>query len=608
MLQIDALNALLSGDPTAAEQQPEHTITLELARCPSVDMDLGVFPVSDMPVVIDVMLTNPGPLPAPFLIKLPWDSDLVPETWWPDLASGVPVEPFDVHPRKGLVGVGEATVVQLICDHIRATERTLPILFAIPNGRRVCWSCRVTTLEPEGVRLLLPPSSHELYSTLVGHSSVQYIELRNPTSRPIPYRVSAVTPESLSTAIGSGFPILQCQNVAGVVPPRGTGWVPWRFTPLAAVSYVVNYTIHLDNTGTAYYASFRAEGVAEDAPHKRTLPESLTLPPTTPQLVSTQLPVLLVPATVKFGTLPFYSLTRRAVILVNHSHDQSFFFSWDVTLPAGPATIDIEPQAGTLGPNQSMACQLSLATGGMPQILEFDLTCNLLNQQDNKAAITLSFPLPSSSSPQPTAGLATSTPVPSSRAPAPPPLSHAALYLRVQAALVTEDQCDPSLPSTVWFPPPTFGYSYTPPAPSPVTDPPRDRSTGLLPVALLRAWLSDVIREVVRDPVVLNGCHSNDLEQPYYCERVAPIADPDASADSGFDIPLEEGRPNNQAGPNAAPPPSEVNASSLYASTPAGRRERALRDPAFQRAMEALLASAVFDLMTQDSETTLPAV
>eukprot|EP00668_Euglena_longa_P002354 GGOE01002719.1.p1 GENE.GGOE01002719.1~~GGOE01002719.1.p1 ORF type:complete len:1874 (-),score=555.85 GGOE01002719.1:418-6039(-) len=393
-LHINDLNAVLAQDLTPSDtNRTQFSVQSMIAACPSFRMDFGAAPVDSPSVVVHLELANHVPMPVQFVVRFPDETDLNQELWWPvdavsksdsQLDTILYHQLFDVQPRSATINPGSTVTIQITSRHTLVGSHRLPVLLDIRDGKRVCLDLYARTLDVGEPHLQLLAPFHSLQPVAIGDTAapLQYFELRNDSAEVVQYAVD-LAPLAQLQAANYQFPVLQCQNPEGLIPASSSVWLRWLFTPLEAKLYTVEVPISINNGEAQYQVAFRAEGyhqkkVAAEAQMAMRSAEFSVLPEA-PRLVLERLPLSLSLNVLRFGRVAQHSLSRRMVVLRNHSATATYSYLWTTTLPYGNAELKVQPSQGSLAPGQVQVFKLTFYAGSVTQILDLDVDCVVLD-------------------------------------------------------------------------------------------------------------------------------------------------------------------------------------------------------------------------------------
>ncbi|XP_046903244.1 cilia- and flagella-associated protein 65 [Hypomesus transpacificus] len=397
LFSLDALNAHLSRDPAPSELTYRLPTRHSLRRCPSVfttamlDLNFGAAPLGSDPSCMLLMFENTGSIPVDWSFLFPEDQQIELE-YWADTVEFSPSELhqmkvqdnrlFSVSPRTGRLLPGQQKAVQFSYRHDFAGTDRLPVLFKLSHGREILLNFLGVTVERDRHYLHFTSSKHVFSPVAIGSFSppIQVYELYNGGAVSARYQLDTKPLEKL-TAENFDHLVLQCLNPQGEVLPGGSAQIEWVFSPLEAKAYSVDIPIHVLN-GDSVLMTFEGCGV-----DKQLLGDSvpLQLHETYPSVPSTQrvpLPgqvVFLSEERVSLGDVPVCTRSTRILFLTNVSRVDTVYYSWNL---ADQQAVQIQPDCGTLAPEESVLCILTLQTSCSPKFYQIDLNCEVTLEEE----------------------------------------------------------------------------------------------------------------------------------------------------------------------------------------------------------------------------------
>eukprot|EP00755_Sulcionema_specki_P030874 Sspe_Gene.18719::Locus_6766_Transcript_1_1_Confidence_1.000_Length_5890::g.18719::m.18719 len=365
-----------------------------LSRLTKIPMDFGAGVVGSLPTKVFVTFENVSRIPVAFDVIFPSDSEIPVERWFyeppPDKRQllqemVIDNELFQVAPRRSAVPPGGKCTVQLLCKRKFPGRHSLPILLRIEDGRCTLLELVGETLKEDAVHLDIPSLSHSFAPVAIGdlEPPVQYFELRNSSHNPVKYELDPAPFERIQEE-NFDFPIFQCLNASGEIPPLSSVMLRWFFRPLQAMSYTIEVPIHVVGGGS-YTVVFKGDGfhpkqvsqqqlremaVAEFLPIKR-VPAMETMP--------REFPIVLSQDVLHIGRVPAHSLHRRLLILRNVHPTDSYIFEWKTELQCGEQIIEMQPASGRVAAGDHVLCKLTMYTGSLCHIVEQSIQCHILN-------------------------------------------------------------------------------------------------------------------------------------------------------------------------------------------------------------------------------------
>ena len=351
---------------------------------------------------LTLLVRNEGGLPAELYVKYPTEMELQIEHW-ADKGEPTAVELkqhlivdrgiMEVAPKAASLAPGETATIRVTMRHSRADEYELPLLVQVGSGKQLVLNLRGRTLVPGERHLHLPLRELRLPPTPIGlaQPAVHLLELPNYGDTPLEYELGLDELHALNQA-SHGFRVLTCEAPAGVIPPRGSAMVAFRFQPLQPRAHAVAIQVHLGGGGRralvmtldAYHPSAGAKvAVAHDAALAALLPPSqlLALPAQ---------PLRLSGDRALFGRVP-HGCTARQLLLLRNVTDAPCSFEWDASHPRWGTLVSVYPSRGTLGPGEHVCAKVTLLADAATEEVDLALACLLIphpKQLDPEASST----------------------------------------------------------------------------------------------------------------------------------------------------------------------------------------------------------------------------
>jgi hypothetical protein len=235
-----------------SEADVEYNNTEGLQQDPKLlsafDISFMPAPIDSAPSIVVVQLKNTGELDAEWTLQTARDVQVEVELW---ADAGEPTEEqirldaimdnglFSIRPRSGKLAPGETcnvtfTYSYATTDPLLGEEHVLPIVFALKHGKQVRLMLRGKTLPPATSYLVPLHSTMQLESMPVGETEPvqQSVHIFNAGDLPCRYEVDQDALDVLKRDNAHGFPVLQSENVTGVIAPRTMHAVRFRFQPV----------------------------------------------------------------------------------------------------------------------------------------------------------------------------------------------------------------------------------------------------------------------------------------------------------------------------------------------------------------------------------------
>jgi len=323
---------------------------------------------------------------------MPDESDVISEKWHheepPDVEdlkreSILDDRVFTITPREGAVPAGGRINITFSFHHKEQGVYELPVIMQLTRGKRVALLLKGTTLSPSDQMLYIPSPTHEFQPVAIGDMDpiLQYFELRNLSHQTVQYELDYKALKTLRDA-NYDFPIFQCLNSYGTIPPVSSVMLRWYFRPLEAKEYEISVPIIVQG-GKRYQVTFRGQGyhprkvLTEDLHHMEDT-EFFSFP-RLPYIVDPSVPISLSLDTITFGRIPCHSLHRAFLILNNYHTSDTFAFEWFATIHSGDQIIEVEPPMGTVAPGGRVVCKVNLYAGSTIHIVDCNIQCHVVN-------------------------------------------------------------------------------------------------------------------------------------------------------------------------------------------------------------------------------------
>lgn len=408
-LSLSAVNAELKADITPVDaNKTAFSFDQAMEGLKPLHCDLGVDVFRTTPIKIMARLDNIGTCGASFRVWLPDESEIPSEPWHQtklysnDVAEVLDAGLFDVFPREGVIPAGGHLVLNVTYRHTRVGAHQLPVILMLEQGKRVLLVLSARTLEENVPYLYFHHSrEHTLSAVAVGdlEPPLQYTELQNLSHRSIQYTVDENVLAELREA-NYDFPILQCLNPQGMIPPMSTMLLSWYFRPLEVKHYEALIRIETEDLGnenggvegSGDTSSYTIKLLGDGYHPKKVTPLQIRSMhgrdflevPKFPALQHPLLPVRLSMDVLRYGSIPFHSLHRQVVSIKNHHPSDAFLFEWHCVLQYGDQIFDIDPPRGRLAPGESATCRITLYSGSTSHIIDNPIHCHVLNDDLRK--------------------------------------------------------------------------------------------------------------------------------------------------------------------------------------------------------------------------------
>ncbi|CAH8824502.1 unnamed protein product [Trichobilharzia szidati] len=287
-LDIDSLNISLENDPTENELKDtintrplyrDHPKAMN-TRGPEFDLLIGTSTVKKIDdeinpskAVLCLLVENSSLIDVEFAFLFPEDLRVELPSWaenghYEDIElQFMHIENhslFEIHPKRQLLKPGEYCEIMITYKHNLLGCHQLPVLLKINRGREVKLNLIGITLPSSQPYLQLSDRKYVFAPIPVGLGDFRLgylfqMKLRNPSSRPIHFRVShlewtadsktsntsVVKQEMCNKYLEYDIPILHCVQNQGLIEPNGLYTLNWRFQPIEAKTYSAYCYIHI---------------------------------------------------------------------------------------------------------------------------------------------------------------------------------------------------------------------------------------------------------------------------------------------------------------------------------------------------------------------------
>lgn len=398
-MSLDAVNAqLLKSLEPCDYEKDSFDFAGAITGLEPLVCDLGVDVIRTAPIRVLSCLKNKSPFPVKFSF---WFADQ--QVGTEDLAQLEDADKnsaslvadrslFAVEPREGTIEPGASCCVVFSYKHSRVGSHATPVILQVENGKRVFLHLAARTLgETEKFLAFHYSREYSFAPVAIGDMEppLQYIELQNVGYEPVSYVIDQEALHDLRERNGD-FPIMQCLNPQGTVPPLSTLLLCWCFRPLEKKRYETTIQIHVEDAGAsdstpAYPLKLIGEGY-----HPARLPlaevrqimseKSFAPTPAAAQLKHELAPIQLSWDVLRFGVAPMHSLHRRILVLRNTHPRDTFIFEWNTVMQFGDHIVEIDPPRGRVRPGEKVTSRVSLYAGSTAQIIDLPVSCFVLNE------------------------------------------------------------------------------------------------------------------------------------------------------------------------------------------------------------------------------------
>ena len=357
------------------------------------DIHFGAAAVESLTTKILMTLENVSELPVHFRFMMPNDYFVPIERWFHEEVPSAEAlhqehildnELFSISPAEATIQPHELLSLRLTYKRSVVGDHTLPVVLKIKSGKRILLMFKGKTLHEEENHLDILNDFHHFSPVCIGDTKppLQYVELRNNSLHPVVYELDK-QPFATLYEKSCDFPVFQCLNSYGEIPPLCSTFLQWYFRPLEAKQYVMDaniivtnsekksYTIELRGSGFHPGRPETMEGLNPEFRHLRVFP---TLPR------SPLFPVVLSQDVLEFGRISVHSLHRRLLLLKNTHKSDAFSFEWITEGLHGEQLLEMYPSSGLVQAGEYLVCRLTLYSGSLCHIIEQSVQCRLKNQ------------------------------------------------------------------------------------------------------------------------------------------------------------------------------------------------------------------------------------
>ncbi|KAK7196187.1 MSP (Major sperm protein) domain containing protein [Novymonas esmeraldas] len=395
-LSLNAINAQLAAAAAESEDCGSGADSFSFQHYVSgldpISMDLGVAHEGDAVVSLTISLKNTGDCPAPFDVMLPTQHEANIEHWClenaelADLHYIIERGLVTVSPQQGSIDVGQTVQLEVRYVHDEVGVHRLPMLLRVGRGgRRVAVVLEGRTL-PAEVRALNfhHEKVYELMPVALGDMEppLQFITVTNPLHEPVEYAVDLVSLQEHARE-HHGFPVFQCADPQGTVPPHGIAHIGFYFRPLEAREYRVTVLVQAAH-GEGYYVDLVGRGYhprkVTTAAVAQWIEAALRLVPAAPPaLVARTRTGFLCDDVCTLGAVPYFALCRRTCTLhIAADCAMAMRYTWHADRPQrGDAQAVVLPAEGVVQPGGTQTFKVLFYAGSTSQVLDRLLMCTV---------------------------------------------------------------------------------------------------------------------------------------------------------------------------------------------------------------------------------------
>jgi hypothetical protein len=262
-LNLKVLNESLCTPLTKDQVEFNVQSSPDLSILPKYDFNFTPMTLGSKSQVIFIELRNPAFLPVKFSVHLPNEKSIEMETWADEgepTASQIKsnrvideLKCFEISPKSGELASGESILLRLSYSYHTLEyegEHELPLLFKVFQGKQFWLKAKGKTLSLTEPHLHLPRScvlDPVAVGTKVTDAPLQLTEIMNTSNVDLTYKVDqhSITKFCKEHCFdsSSSLKVLQIENPHGLIPPRSSTFLRWRFLPLEAREYSVSVGI-----------------------------------------------------------------------------------------------------------------------------------------------------------------------------------------------------------------------------------------------------------------------------------------------------------------------------------------------------------------------------
>ncbi|XP_076015276.1 cilia- and flagella-associated protein 65 [Genypterus blacodes] len=396
LLSLDGFNQHLLSSTTelssrnSTGQSPDYST---LVTQTVLDFDFSISPLHSDPSMYVLVFSNPGSISVEWTFLFPEDQIeefVFIERGVLDNTSASPKknpdkQVFSIFPRSGVLFPGQQTAVHLSYSHDFAGPDRLPVLFKLSHGREIWLIFQGLTVEKDKPYLHFASSQHVFTSVNIGNLCPprQMYELYNGGAVPVCYEVDTAPLMQLQLD-SANHPVLHCLNPLGEVLPGKTAMIEFVFSPLEARHYHVDVPIQIHG-GDSVVVTFEGHGL-------NSLPlnpsDSFDLKDAKPSAYSVKRApnleqvAFLSENTVSLGDIPVCYYPTRIIFLTNLSQKDAVVYDWGLPHNENLQVVQIHPERGRLGPEESALCVLTFTPSDYPTIYQLDLICQVCQEDE----------------------------------------------------------------------------------------------------------------------------------------------------------------------------------------------------------------------------------
>ena len=389
---VDRINSCLAADVDADDvDNREYEFKKICKKHEHIPVAFGGAVLGTQMTKVFITAQNTSEIVVDYSFRLPSESDIPQERWYhEDLPSAEDYEEelvldnclFSISPCKGRIFPGDSATIQFMCRRSTVGHHKLGVLFQIKGGKRIVLNFSGRTLSSDEKHLDVLQKEHLFSPVAIGerHAPMQFYELRNSSHVPVSYELAADPFVAICEA-SYDFPVFQCLNSYGDIPPLSSVQLQWYFRPLEAREYSVTVPIVVQG-GSTYEVHFKGTGYHPyeiDSDNKVTqINNNIRHYPT--QSEESSFPVVVMQDVFSFNVIPVHSLHRRIVTLKNNHPADMFSFDWRTALHSSELIVEVNPPTGTIASGESVCCRLILYSGPLKQIIDQSVQCRVINQ------------------------------------------------------------------------------------------------------------------------------------------------------------------------------------------------------------------------------------
>ncbi|XP_022245465.1 cilia- and flagella-associated protein 65-like [Limulus polyphemus] len=335
--------------------------------------DMGATCLGHKPIFVKLAFQNPSSFAANWKLIFPKDESIEPEQWTEPVLSvkeemrlqALEKVLFNIKPQRGVLKSGEISVLTLVFNPKQSGNIIFPLRLSIANGPCLKIEIKAVSILPETAYILFDSPVHAFTPIPLDlmETPVQFYQLVNAGTQDLQFDIHLEHPKNNDH-------VIQCLENDGDISPGRVKYVPFRFFPLEAKTYLVNASFQFD--GKMETVMFQ-----EDVFDPRTIEATCAISSCSDKEhflnFFSQEDIQLSRDVIFFGNIPVRALERRIVVITNNSMRDIHFFWHPVDILGVELLID--PKQGLLAAGDKITCKVMIYCISGPTIVEVDLCC-----------------------------------------------------------------------------------------------------------------------------------------------------------------------------------------------------------------------------------------